>query len=334
MTLETMRAGPVRPVLNKGKMMMNETKVRITGAKGRIAAALLLATTSVSPAWATLDNTATVNGTLPNGNPVYTTGTEPSDTVQVNVEASTPEFTVTKSVVGISVDQGNDADSIDGGDVVTYRVVVANSGNVSLRNVALTDPGPTFDGNILAGTAPVVPTTPTSATEPAAPNLTPGNSWTYEFTYTLTQQDVDNAAGVTDAVANSLTSVSAEDTNGNAATQNAASVLSATATIPLEPGLQLTKIATRGDGVSDDGTTTPYEVGDVITYEFEVRNTGNVTVTNIDVTETAFEGGTPVSISCPSGTTPANRIATLAPGASETCSGTYTVTESDVLNDN
>ncbi|MFP1633664.1 hypothetical protein ACLB6G_18190 [Zhengella sp. ZM62] len=312
---------------------MNADRICMTRGKGRFAVAFLLATASASPAWATLDNTATVNGTLPNGNPVYSTGSEPSDTVQVNVEASTPEFTVTKSVVGISVDQGNDADSIDGGDVVTYRVVVANSGNVSLTNVGLADPGPAFDGNALTGTVPVVPTTPTSATEPAAPNLTPGNSWTYEFTYTLTQEDVDNAAGITDAVANTLTSVSAQDVNGNAATQNAASVLTVATTIPLEPGLQLTKIATRGDGVSDDGGTTPYAIGDVITYEFEVENVGNVTVTNIDVTETAFEGGTAVTITCPGFTVQANRIDTLAPGGTVTCSGTYTVTESDVLND-
>ncbi|MAW85347.1 MAG: hypothetical protein CMJ42_02335 [Phyllobacteriaceae bacterium] len=327
-------AAPDQSGIDEGKLTMNADRICMTRGKGRFAMAFLLATASASPAWATLDNTATVNGTLPNGNPVYSTGSEPDSQVQVNVEASSPEFTVTKTVVGnITVLQGDDTDSIDGGDVITYRVVVANTGNVSLTNVALTDPGPAFDGKALTGTAPVVPTTPTSATEPAAANLTPGNSWTYEFTYTLTQEDVDNAAGITDAVSNTLTSVSAEDTKGNAATQNAASVLTVATTIPLEPGLQLTKIATRGDGDSDDGGTTPYAVGDVITYEFEVRNTGNVTVTNIDVTETAFEGGTPVTITCPGATVPSNRIATMAPGGTVTCSGTYTVTESDVLND-
>ena len=70
-----------------------------------------------------------------------------------------------------------------------------------------------------------------------------------------------------------------------------------------------------------------------LTCQYEVRNTGNVTVTNIDVTETAFEGGTPVTITCPGATVPSNRIATMAPGGTVTCSGTYTVTESDVLND-
>ena len=332
--MKTMCAKPVVTGPEKGKSIMKAENTKPLRKTGRIAAALLLATTAATPAWATLDNTATVNGTLPNGDPAYTTGNEPFSTVKVNVEGAAPSFVVTKELVGISTDQGDDTNSVDGGDVITYKVVVKNTGNVTLTNVTVSDPGPTFNGSTLAGTAPTVPSTPTAETNTSDGVFEPGEFWTYQFTYTLTQQDVDAAAGITDAVQNTA-SVSAEDANGNPATQGVDSVLQASGTIALEPALTFAKIATRGDSVSDDGSTTPYAVGETITYEFTVTNTGNVTATNIDVTETAFEGGTPVSISCPSGSDPnLNRIASLAPGETETCSGTYDVTESDVLNDN
>lgn len=319
-------AAPDQSGIDEGKLTMNADRICMTRGKGRFAMAFLLATASASPAWATLDNTATVNGTLPNGNPVYTTGSEPEASVQVTVEGATASFSATKSVVGAIPDSQ--------GDVITYRVVIKNTGNVTLTNVSVSDPGPTFNGNALTGTAPTVPTTPTAESNTSDGVFEPGEFWTYDFTYTLTQQDVDAAAGITEAVQNTAT-VSAEDANGNPATQDGDSVLSVADTIPLQPALTLVKTAARIAGTPDIGDTKPYAVGETITYEFEVRNTGNVTVSNIDVTETAFEGsGDAVSISCPSGSEPnANRIASLAPGDSEICSGTYTVTESDVLND-
>ncbi|MCB0137906.1 MAG: DUF11 domain-containing protein [Caldilineaceae bacterium] len=59
--------------------------------------------------------------------------------------------------------------------------------------------------------------------------------------------------------------------------------------------------------------------GDAITYTVTVSNTGNVTVTGISVTDPL---GTLVCTTSGNAT-----IASLAPGASETCSFTYTVTQ-------
>ncbi|THF47407.1 DUF11 domain-containing protein, partial [Flavobacterium supellecticarium] len=79
----------------------------------------------------------------------------------------------------------------------------------------------------------------------------------------------------------------------------------------MEPELTLTKDAANG---------TYDSVGDVINYTLVVTNTGNVTVTNITVTDTNADTG---SIS------PAT-IATLAQGQSVTVTATHTITQADL----
>ena len=57
--------------------------------------------------------------------------------------------------------------------------------------------------------------------------------------------------------------------------------------------------------------------GQVITYSYQVTNTGAGTLTGINVTDPAVPG-----VSCPA--------LSLAPGTSETCTGTYTTTAADL----
>ncbi|MGL1102675.1 DUF7507 domain-containing protein, partial [Vibrio parahaemolyticus] len=63
----------------------------------------------------------------------------------------------------------------------------------------------------------------------------------------------------------------------------------------------------------------PTKVGDKISYSFSVTNTGNVTITSTGLTDVliAYSG-----LSC--GSTP------LAPKATTTCSGLYTVSQADI----
>ncbi len=78
-------------------------------------------------------------------------------------------------------------------------------------------------------------------------------------------------------------------------------------------------------------TTPSYSaVGNVISYHFLVTNTGNVSLTNVTVTDVpaAPAGALTTGPSCPA--TPAT--SPLAPGASETCTGTYTITQADLDN--
>jgi LPXTG-motif cell wall-anchored protein len=65
--------------------------------------------------------------------------------------------------------------------------------------------------------------------------------------------------------------------------------------------------------------------GQTVTYSFLVTNTGNVTLKNATVDEGAFTGtGALSSVTCPA------LASSLAPGASVTCTATYTVTQADV----
>ncbi|MEE8525838.1 MAG: hypothetical protein V3T72_18030 [Thermoanaerobaculia bacterium] len=83
------------------------------------------------------------------------------------------------------------------------------------------------------------------------------------------------------------------------------------------PGaIQLVKTGSLDLG--SDGVSTP---GDVISYTFEVTNPGPGTLTNITVSDPLV----PV-ITCPSG----NPIPSLGVGATETCTGTYAITQADI----
>jgi uncharacterized repeat protein (TIGR01451 family) len=90
-----------------------------------------------------------------------------------------------------------------------------------------------------------------------------------------------------------------------------------------DPGLSVTK---------SSATTGVDAAGAKISYSFKVTNTGNVTLTKVALTDTQSNSGEALDapgISCPapdSGST----VASLAPGASVTCTGTYTVTTADV----
>ncbi|MDP9904650.1 beta strand repeat-containing protein [Arthrobacter bambusae] len=179
------------------------------------------------------------------------------------------------------------------GDKVTYSFVVANNGNVTLNNVAVTDTQAAPAGALTSG-----PTCPTTT-------LAPGASTTCTATYLTTQADLDHGTIKDSAVATGTT-----PTGGSITTPPS----SATVTVNRTATLSLVKTAT---------PAVVSKAGDTVSYSFAVSNTGNVTLSNVAVAETAFSGtGTVSVISCP--------VTTLAPGASTTCTATYAVTQADV----
>ncbi|RQN09401.1 LPXTG cell wall anchor domain-containing protein [Aeromicrobium camelliae] len=69
----------------------------------------------------------------------------------------------------------------------------------------------------------------------------------------------------------------------------------------------------------------PSGVGQVATYSFEVRNTGNVTITDATVEEVEFSGAGDLSqVTCPTS------AESLLPGDSVVCTATYTVVAEDL----
>jgi hypothetical protein len=272
------------------------------------AIATLFALSSVSASYAALSNTAEATGT-----PAAGTLTPPNDTLNLPVALKDPKYTTVKSVVSMTTSNGASSSQTDGLDVITYQYVVDNTGNVTLSGVALTDAGPTFDGN--AATNALSALTLTSGDTNANNLLETTETWTYTATYILAQADVDNSAGVTDGVANAVVAV-ANDPQAIPAVQDVGTDLTATATIPATPSLSIDKTA---------DTAGPLIVGQVVNYTYLVTNTGNVTITGVDVNETAFNGtGTPVPNPTTVGST------TLAPGGFVTFTASYTVTQADI----
>ena len=132
--------------------------------------------------------------------------------------------------------------------------------------------------------------------------LAPGASETCTATYTTTQADVDNGSVTNTA---SVTGTSPRGVNVGD---------SAELTIPASqaPAITLVKSANLNSYSS---------AGTVVTYQYDVTNTGNVTLGSVGVTD-------PMSglsaIGCPE--------PTLSPGASEICTAVYTTTQADVDN--
>ncbi len=130
-----------------------------------------------------------------------------------------------------------------------------------------------------------------------ATTLAPGATTTCTGTYTVT--DADAAAG---SVTNTATAHGQAD--GTRVTSPPDDV---TIVVGSELGLRLVKSA-------DD--TRVYHAGDLVTYTYTVTNTGDATLTGIGVDDDLVP-----NVTC--------QATTLAPGATTTCTGTYTVTDAD-----
>ena len=257
-------------------------------------------------------------GTNPDGTPVATPEDEDTDGDASNGDdddptttdlTQTPEITLEKS---FSFTTGNGSAV---GDVLTYSLVVTNTGNVTIDNVSITDAKLGLTNEI------VTPST-----------LAPGVSATLIRTYTITQADLNAGEVVNTAVAegtdpkgNNITDISDagtapdgtdvttpedDDTDGDAS--NGDDDDSTISTLIQTPVLVLEKSFAFTSGTGN-------VVGDVIEYTFEVTNTGNVTVDNISITDAKL-GMTDVAV------TPS----TLNPGESTTLTANYTVTQADL----
>ncbi|MFD6056374.1 CshA/CshB family fibrillar adhesin-related protein, partial [Agromyces sp. NPDC060279] len=179
------------------------------------------------------------------------------------------------------------------GETVTYTFHVTNTGNVTLNDPSITE-------TAFSGTGE-----PLEISCPAGP-LAPGASADCVASYVVTQADVD--AGRID---NTATATATAPAGQDAPVSDASS---ATATIPPSPGLTIEKTA---------DVEQYSEAGQIITYQFDVTNSGNVTLSDVAVADVDFTGSGELSeISCPADT--------LGGGESMTCTATYTVTQDDV----
>jgi len=169
------------------------------------------------------------------------------------------------------------------GESVTWRYEVRNTGNISLLDVTVSDDITGVDPVFVSG-------------DDGDDILEPGELWVYEAI----------GAAVAGQYANVDTAEAIDPNEETVTATDPSHYFGANSSIGL--------IKTGAFGLGDDGLANP---GDTITYEFEVTNTGNVALTDIDVEDLGQD-----AVTCP------NSI--LVVGESMTCTAEYLVTQSDI----
>ncbi|MDQ7085835.1 MAG: SdrD B-like domain-containing protein [Sulfurovum sp.] len=186
-------------------------------------------------------------------------------------------FNVTKTQTG----GANPVTSV--GDILTYTIEVNNTGTLSLTEVNATE---NYPG---AGVGTLGTEVESNSTNGI---LDVGETWTYTATYTATQADVDANLDLINVISIDTNETSSEDANESTA-------------ISQLPEIVLEKST---NGIDADAVVDAVNLvdGQAITWTYEMNNTGNVTLHDINLSDNK-EG----SITCPS--------SILAVGATMTC---------------
>ncbi|MDZ7906721.1 MAG: hypothetical protein U5N55_13850 [Cypionkella sp.] len=229
-----------------------------------------------------IENQASVTSLSPQGTPVN----DVADYDHIP-QAQDPELTLTKTAAPYTDANGNGRP--DAGEVITYTIVVENTGNQTIDNVEVSDP------NL------------TPSTVATGLTLAPGDTRTYNRDYTITLADLNATTGDKSNTA----SVQGDDPDGDPITDDD----TATTPLPREPELTVAKTGQFREVVQPGRQN----AGDAIDYTITVTNTGNVTVTSIAVQDPLLGGLL-------------TTIASLAPGASQDVTGSYTLLQSDLNN--
>ena len=200
--------------------------------------------------------------------------------------------------------------NVAAGDTVTYTYTVENTGNVDVADVTVTDVH-SGTGTLSPITIDTLTNTSTNSSDDGADNdvdvLAPGDSVTFEATYTVTQADIDEAADITNTATATGDPLVGDLTDPTA-----------TETVDVEdiaPALDIDKpapaLSTDADG---DGVPS---IGDTLTYTITATNTGNVALTGVQIVDTLI---TPSTENC----------GTLAVGGTCQLVGTYLITPNDI----
>ncbi|MBE9603204.1 DUF11 domain-containing protein, partial [Pedobacter sp. MC2016-24] len=207
--------------------------------------------------------------------------------VEVPVNES-PAINLVKTVTNTGSAVGG---AFNVGDRIEYTFTIKNTGDVTLNNINITDPLISNSVINIAG------------------NLLPNNEIKHIVDYIITQADAD-AGNVTNSALAKATSPAGTIVQDKSGTTIGGDDPTITP-ITQNPSLSLTKTAVAG---------THNKVGDIINYNLVVKNTGNVTVIAIAITDANADAG---SIS------PA-LIASLAPNATANITAKHNITQADL----
>ena len=250
-------------------------------------------------------------------------GNTVDDPTVVNTQSSGGvEVTKTASVVDTNGNGNNDKD-----DVIVYTITVNNTGSVILSGLTLTDTLTDASGGSLSLSSG--PTFNSNSASSLEGSLVVGEVSTYTATYTISQNaantgSVNNIVSVTASTPGNSNDVTddGDDSDGNM-TNDPTVVLTSS-----DSSIEVTKTAVVNDTNSNGRT----DQGDVIVYNIAVRNTGNITLSSITVSDTLTDGNGG-SLSLDSGpsfvsNSGSSSQGTLISGEIATYTATYTISTS------
>lgn len=228
-------------------------------------------------------------------NTATVTGTDSHDG---SLTASSSASTGIKRSASIKTVKTADKTSITGdaarlGTEIRYTVKVTNIGNVTLRNIACDDSMKGIGRIALDRT-----------------QLAPGETATGTASHAITQSDIDSG------VVTNTASSSADAPDASKAVSGKSTVSTG---IERTPRLTLAKTTERTHIPADEA-----RFGEKVPYELTVENTGNATVSDIDISDALADNGT-LRIEWGSKTDHS-----LAHGETVKATATHTVTETDI----
>ena len=183
------------------------------------------------------------------------------------------------------------ADGYALGDKITYEIVVKNDGNMTIKDITVTDTVEGYEAEDITANL--------DKTE-----LAPGEEAKATFEHVVTEQDILAGSVKNEATATGSDPEDEEPEDEPGTTEDPTEDLDTTLTVNK-------KITNQ----PEDGVA--YKLGETIKYEITVTNEGNVPYNNV-VIEDELTGAT-------------KTVATLAVGASDKLETEYVVTEADIL---
>ena len=182
------------------------------------------------------------------------------------------------------VDDVNEDEKTNIGDTITYTITVENKGNVTLDEISLDDVLTDAAGNISTLT-PIYDNTNT-ATEGS---LEVGEKAIYTVTYTISQKALDSGQVMNTVLAtasspnliNDVTDRSDDDDDTDGDTEDDQTIT----ILDQSPNIRVTKVVAVNKGA--DNLT---NLGDSITYTITIENTGDVSLSNIQLTDVLTNG--------------------------------------------
>ncbi|NBD28404.1 MAG: DUF11 domain-containing protein, partial [Alphaproteobacteria bacterium] len=247
-----------------------------------------------------LTNSVRATATAPDGDTVSDlsdTGTGTGSTPTPFVIPAAPALETLKTTVAAPTGLG---------DTVIFEVTAQNTGTVTLTGVTVTDSLTRTDGTPLSPTSG--PSWLGADQGSAEGTLTVGETATWQVTYALSQADID-AGGIENTATATGTPPSGPPVSDPVDTP---------VSVPIAAAPAIDMIKTRAAGAP----ATVSAVGDVIDFEFAVTNNGNVTLTDPITVADPLIDGAGGTVTCPA--------PPLAPGATATCTGSYSVTQAEL----